>query len=147
MLRLSVRLELCIIKYIFAYWKFVKYNQNYQGEKLRHTAEWKSASKKPKIKKPRILSFIPPINKNLFSLENENRFLFSRIIFWWCSGGQESCLEKLAAWVGLIKHIGLKPLFLVHESLILCFYTETRTYFKNLVSLKMCQPPFKQEPV
>ena len=50
MLRLSVRLELYIIKYIFAYWKFVKYNQNYQGEKLRHTAEWKPESKKPKIK-------------------------------------------------------------------------------------------------
>ena len=39
---------------------------------------------------------IPPINKNLFNLENENRFLFFKIILvkYNCKAMQEFCSEK-----------------------------------------------------
>ena len=47
--------------------------------------------------------------------------------------------------MGSIKHIGLKPLFLANGSYLLLH--RNKNYFKNLVSLKLCSPPFKQEPV
>ena len=50
--------------------------------------------------------------------------------------GKNPVWKKLA-WVRLIKHIGFKNHFFLYMDLI-CFYTEIRTYFKNLVSLELC---------